>query len=200
MSSGRIEKRKSQPSRNRDALLNEILRDGFEVMPCSYCFDHNLVCKMIERTKRCQTCVGLGRSCDGTGVPVGVLSRVTAEAKRLEREEIDEEEKFLELQKQINEVSARLIRLRKQRRSLREKGIQMVQRGLQNLDELEEMERKESEAAAQESSAVLEVQANGGFDVIDWSTVGLGGGQLLTGLDFAGGTAEASAGNASGSR
>ncbi|TPX13882.1 uncharacterized protein E0L32_012460, partial [Thyridium curvatum] len=36
--------------------------------------------------------------------------------------------------------------------------------------------------------------------VIDWSTVGLGGGQLLTGLDFAGGTAEASAGNASGSR
>ncbi|TPX15228.1 uncharacterized protein E0L32_012437, partial [Thyridium curvatum] len=124
-----------------------------------------------------------------------------------ERKEIEEEEAFEDLlqrqqriQDEIREATARLIRLRKQRRFLREKGVKMVQRGLQNLDELEEMERKESEAAAQESSAVLEVQANGGFDVIDWSTVGLGDGQLLAGLDFAGGTVEASVGNASSSQ
>ncbi|TPX15099.1 uncharacterized protein E0L32_012438, partial [Thyridium curvatum] len=130
MSSGRVEKRsarypkKSSTERN-EQLASEIDSSGYEVMPCSWCFDHGLECKMIERTRRCSECVRRGRSCDGTGVPVGVLSRVTAEQKRLERKEIEEEEAFEDLlqrqqriQDEIREATARLIRLRKQRRFL----------------------------------------------------------------------------------
>ncbi|TPX15098.1 uncharacterized protein E0L32_012439, partial [Thyridium curvatum] len=182
MSSGRVEKRKLSDSSEKRKTLARVIEDhGREVMPCSWCFDHSLPCQMMEGTKRCAECTRRGRSCDGTGVPVGSLSRVSAEWKRLKRqEEVGEEtiesifERQRALQKEFDEASARLSRIRKQKRNAHERLQKMVARGLQNLDELEEMERKESEAAAQESSAVLEVQANGGFDVIDWSTVGLG--------------------------
>jgi hypothetical protein len=40
----------------------------------------------------------------------------------------------------------------------------MVRRGLRSLDELDEADRREAEA-------VVDIQAHGGADVIDWSTI-----------------------------
>ena len=45
-----------------------------------------------------------------------------------------------------------------------EKGADMVARGLSNMDELEEVEH-------QESSAALDAQVNGAFNVVDWGTI-----------------------------
>ena len=60
----------------------------------------------------------------------------------------------------------------------------MVSRGLSSLDDLEESDRQESEA-------VVEVQANGAFDVVDWNAVfgDLSSPSLLADPGFSGGTA-----------
>ena len=34
-------------------------------MPCSYCFRHDLSCRMAEESSRCSECARRGRSCDG---------------------------------------------------------------------------------------------------------------------------------------
>lgn len=91
-------------------------------------------------------------------------SRLTAEKRRLESEEEQAEEELIELQQQMNERLSRLMRLRRQRKQLQERGVEMVRRGLRSLDELDEAER-------QEADAVIEVQAHGGVDAIDWSTM-----------------------------
>ncbi|PNH32595.1 hypothetical protein BJF96_g4158 [Verticillium dahliae] len=114
---------------------------------------------------RCSECVRRGRSCDGSGVPVNALSRITQELGKLDKKELDEEARLEELQSQVAEALSRLKRLRTQKRSLHERGVKMVNQGLQSLDELDSAEREESEA-------VVAVQAAGGFGVIDWSALG----------------------------
>ncbi|TPX17587.1 uncharacterized protein E0L32_012121 [Thyridium curvatum] len=189
MSSGRVEKRKSKKTIQRASLVALIESCGMEVKECSFCARHKLKCVMMEGNSRCNHCVRRGRSCDNA--PLGPsASRLLSEKRRLEAAEKTTEAELLEAQRLLNEKLARLMRLRMQKESLISRGKEMVRRGLEDLDALDEVERRESDA-------VLEVQSSGGFDVIDWGTVGLGGGQLLTGLDFAGETVEASAGNAS---
>ena len=56
------------------------------------------------------------------------------------------------------------MQLQKQKGSLISKGHKMVRLGLQDLDKLKHVKREESEA-------VLDVQAQGGFDVINWNSV-----------------------------
>ncbi len=85
---------------------------------------------------------------------------------------------------------ARQTRLRKQRRLLREKGVKMVEKGLQDLDELEAMEQAEVATATLAPS--LSVPPVG---VIDWSSVGLSD---LLGPDDSGGIVAEGAGNSSG--
>ena len=99
------------------------------------------------------------------------MNRFIAEKRRIEREEKATEEALLVLQKQMEEQGrllaekiSRLSRLRKQKEVILSKGKDMVIRGLRDLDELERVEREESEV-------VVDVQASGGADVIDWSAV-----------------------------
>lgn len=87
-----------------------------------------------------------------------------AEKRRIESEEDSVETELLALQQQVNERIARLTRLRKQKKMVVSKGHDMIRRGLRSLDELEEAERLEAEAA-------IDVQALGGFGVIDWSSL-----------------------------
>jgi len=69
--SGRIQKpRRSKKSEQRDILAQLIEATGFDVMPCSFCADRCLSCKMIEGTDRCGECVRRGRSCTNKGVTV----------------------------------------------------------------------------------------------------------------------------------
>ncbi|KAF3768191.1 hypothetical protein M406DRAFT_250576, partial [Cryphonectria parasitica EP155] len=147
----------------------------FEVMPYSFCISKGLECKMIEGIKRCSCCVRWGRSCDGSSVPVNALSRIITELGCLDRKELDAEKVLLELQSKLGEATARLVRLRKQKRSLHDRGAKMVSQSLRSLDELEEEERwKEDARRAAESEAVVEAQSWGALDVVDWDNV-LGG-------------------------
>ena len=58
------------------------------------------------------------------------------------------------------------MRLRRQRDHVKQKGVEMLRRNLEDMDELEEAERRESDA-------VVEARAQGAVDVVDWSSVGL---------------------------
>ncbi len=77
------------------------------------------------------------------------MDRITLEHRRLEREEEVAEEELLAAQRLTSERTARLVRLRKQKRLLREKGKVMVERGLKDLDELEAAEKAEATATVQ---------------------------------------------------
>jgi hypothetical protein len=77
---------------------------------------------------------------------------------------VEYQQQTMLLSQSMNESFARLSRLREQRQQINVRGEQMLRRGAQSLDELDELERAESEA-------VIDVQAIGGVDVIDWNVV-----------------------------
>ncbi|CRK39963.1 hypothetical protein BN1708_008067 [Verticillium longisporum] len=134
-------------------------------MPCSFCQRKGWKCRMVEGVSRCSECVRRGRSCDGSGVPVNALSRITQELGKLDKKELDEEARLEELQSQVAEALSRLKRLRTQKRSLHERGVKMVNQGLHrdllNLRRLALLRLRQ-----------VAVQAAGGFGVIDWSALG----------------------------
>lgn len=69
-------------------------------------------------------------------------------------------------QAEMNEAFARLVRVRKQKDSLRNRGVEMARRNAASLDALEEIEQQESEAA-------IDAMSFGAFGVVDWSVVDL---------------------------
>lgn len=163
--SGRVEKSR-QPSKKteeRHRLIALIDSFGVEVMPCSFCDTRHLRCQMMEGVSRCKECVRRGRSCDGVFV-ASSIQKVLAAEERLKLEEEQTEEKLLAAQQALNEAVARLLRIRKQRASLKTRGVDLAKRCASSLDELDAQEQTEAEAT-------IDAQAGGAMDVIDWSAV-----------------------------
>ncbi|KAF3763509.1 hypothetical protein M406DRAFT_262808 [Cryphonectria parasitica EP155] len=132
--SNRIEKSLSRKSEQRLQLSLTINLQSFEVMPCSFCISKRLECKMIKDIKRCSCCIRWDRFCNSSGIPLFlicllillIVSRIITELGCLDRKELDAEEVLLELQSKLSEATARLMRLRKQKRSLRDRSAKMV--------------------------------------------------------------------------
>jgi hypothetical protein len=94
-----------------------------------------------------------------------VVARVSREKDR-----IDEQKEQAEAD--LQDALARLQRLRRQEKHLREKAAEMIRRGCEDLDELEELEHRESvDRQAAESSALNDIQLLEDHGVIDWSAV-----------------------------
>lgn len=109
------------------------------------------------------------------------MQRFTGELERLRAKESLTEQQLLDAKArrdlanaEMDEALARLIRVRKQKDSLRSRGLEMARRNAESLDALEELERQESEAAT-------DVMSFGAFGVVDWSSTDLLGspGDLL---------------------
>lgn len=82
------------------------------------------------------------------------------------------EEQKEQAEADLLEALARLQRLRRQEKHLREKAAEMVRRGCEDLDELEELERRdEEERRSAEAGALSEIQLLEDHGVIDWSAV-----------------------------
>lgn len=90
--------------------------------------------------------------------------RLDAEERQTEQELFQQQQQMMLLTQQMNERFSRLARLREQRKQIDVRGEQMLRRGARSLDELDEAERAESEA-------IIDVQAAGAVDVIDWIAV-----------------------------
>ena len=79
--------------------------------------------------------------------------------KKLEQDEEDAE-------RALEEAMARLARVRKMKRKLKEEGDRLFVRGMQSLEE-----QGTSVFDQVESSTVSEVQSQGAFDIVDWNSV-----------------------------
>ena len=163
--SGRIEKSRppSKKTEERHRLVALIDSFGVDIMPCSFCNDRGLSCRMMEGVSRCKECVRRGRSCDGV-LEASSVQKILSAEERLKLEEEQTEAKLLAAQQALNEAVSRLLRIRKQRASLKTRGVEMARRCASSLDELDAKEREEAEA-------VIGVQAAGVVDAIDWSAV-----------------------------
>ncbi|AEO54728.1 hypothetical protein MYCTH_64320 [Thermothelomyces thermophilus ATCC 42464] len=86
-----VEKQKSHSTYYRASLAQNIAKNGFVVMPCSWCASQGLVCKMIARTKRCEAYVRRGRSYDSSSIPLSSYKlRRIKDAKRRAELKLDE--------------------------------------------------------------------------------------------------------------
>lgn len=109
------------------------------------------------------------------------VDRWVKKRKELEDAELVAEDELLELQRQVNERLARLVRLRKQKRLLQEKGLQMLEKESAPEDLLS--------VAQEEADAAVDIQAVGGFGAIDWSSVDFDFSEMPSGSSaVAGGT------------
>ncbi|KAK4107657.1 hypothetical protein N656DRAFT_785137 [Canariomyces notabilis] len=135
-------------------------------MPCSWCFKRTVPCRMAASSSRCAECVRRGRSCDGSSV-ASALTKLMSEQKRVEDQEADAEEELFVLQTQLQTVVGRLARLRRQKRFLKERGSELLRRGLQSLDELE------GELESLETNATTDAHSLGVPASVDWSSFGL---------------------------
>ncbi|CCF46066.1 hypothetical protein CH063_14938 [Colletotrichum higginsianum] len=97
----------------------------------------------------------------------------------------------------LSTALGRLSRLRKQKRFLKDRGSELIRRGLQSLDELEAQDREVAEAEARVEQDLV---SWGAGEVFDWSSLGVGSDFAELGpLSPSRGTAEGPAGNVGGS-
>jgi hypothetical protein len=142
----------SKSAKSRLNIYYRALEKG-KIMPvkCSRCSSKNLECRVLPGAERCGECIkSVGRdSCDVFGASAASWTAVQREEARLEAEE--------------EEAMAKILRLRKQQRKLKEKAGKMLQHDLHTIDALEEFEEKErlekerAEQAEQASQASTSV-------------------------------------------
>lgn len=170
--SNRVAKAKKTSTDNRQSLHILVAAFGNPIMPCSNCVRRKMEDSCVlnpAKSNRCDPCIKSGISCDGHGLSVAAARKIVDEKRRLEREEEVAEDELINLQaestrihNEMNAQFAKITRLRRQRRMVEVKGLDMIQRGLSSMDELERAERNEQ--AALESAMV-----DGSFR--DWSAV-----------------------------
>ncbi|APA07966.1 hypothetical protein SS1G_00408 [Sclerotinia sclerotiorum 1980 UF-70] len=115
--------------------------------PCSRCERNGLECRTLPESKRCGECVRSGSfKCDVSGLSPSEWDILSREEARLEAEEeaaaLAEQEAF----------SCRML-IRKKQKQLRDRGSEMLRRGVRSLDELDELlerERLENERVGRE--------------------------------------------------
>ena len=91
-SSGRL----SSTQRRRD-FLPAFDSFGFEVMPCTRCFNKGWKYVMVKGTSQCKECFRVGSVYNGTGVLIASLERICQEHDRLETKETAAEVRLLEI-------------------------------------------------------------------------------------------------------
>ncbi|OBS15595.1 hypothetical protein FPOA_23581 [Fusarium poae] len=108
----------------REDISNLIHKFGFEMPRCSACFRAERPhCVVSEGKQRCDFCVSKKYfNCDFGGVSSQSFARVSREKDR-----IDEQKEQAEAD--LQDALARLQRLRRQEKHLREKAAEMVRRG-----------------------------------------------------------------------
>ncbi|KUI63583.1 hypothetical protein VM1G_10407 [Cytospora mali] len=136
-------------------------------MPCSFCLEEGVACKMVDGVKSCSQCTQRARSCDASRVPVSSLSRITDEMSRLDGRELEEEERLIEIQARLNESLSRLSRLKKQKRFLQEKGVKLVNEGLAEEERSRTAEVVQAVVSAESAAAAVDSSTSG----FNWSSV-----------------------------
>lgn len=99
-------------------------------------------------------------------VPFVLISVVTKNMEAQRKIDLDIEK----AESALTETLARLVRLRKQKKVLKERGSDLFVRGIRDLDDIDGVRSQES-AILEEQQAVGEAQAAGAVDMLDWSSI-----------------------------
>ena len=122
-------------------LADRIVRFGVLMDPCSNCVRRNHTCFSSSNSNCCTKCVRRGIKCNQGGFDLSSFAAIQREEEQLEMEE--------------EEAIAKILCLRKQRRSLKVRAKDMLKHRLKTLDELDKAEAKErEEREVQERAAV----------------------------------------------
>ncbi|KAM0133375.1 hypothetical protein ACHAP3_005898 [Botrytis cinerea] len=123
--------------RQRILLSETIQAYGSDSMPCSNCSRYSRRCIVLnDRSQRCGECVRRGARCDVVQASVSDLESLRLEEERLQFERDTAFEAAM-----LGLARVRALELRQQ--ELRERGREMLRRGLKSLDELDALEEKE---------------------------------------------------------
>ena len=95
---------------------------------------------------RYTNCVYLGKSCDVEALSSTQWEILEKAKNKLEAITEAAEMEFITVSAVTAEISARLARLRRQRKLLKRQGAEILRRGVSSLDELEALEEQEADA------------------------------------------------------
>ncbi|KAK0101600.1 hypothetical protein ONS95_008629 [Cadophora gregata] len=146
---------KTTKYKQRIALAETINSYGSPSMPCSNCIRYHRNCVVLnEKSQRCGECVRRGVKCDALQVSIDDLQSLRMEEDRLKFERDMAFEAAMAGLARVRELEQR-------QAELRERGREMLRRGLRTLDELDEAEAKERvEKAEAREAAEREKQAS----------------------------------------
>src|SRR5713226_6432044 len=105
--------------------------------PCSRCASRGLSCIVSSDSRRCSECTRSNVKCNVAGPSLADWAKLHREEERLTLEEEQTYAKEKAARQAADEAFAKIMRLRKQKKLLKEHGSEMLRHGLQTLDELE---------------------------------------------------------------
>ncbi|KAI1966719.1 hypothetical protein LOZ58_000207 [Ophidiomyces ophidiicola] len=136
----------SKSSRNNKRLASEIEEIGVVMSSrCPYCSHHDKECIHSEKSIKCSECCRLGCRCITNSTP----SDRDWQSLQAARDKLElEETKAFEA---VQAASAKLLRLQKQKRFLRDRAGKFLESGLRSLEELERLEEEEKKRVAEQT-------------------------------------------------
>ena len=152
-------------------LYLSILSHSVKMNKCSSCESSGAECFFAEgESSRCSACViGQKSLCDAKQLSPAQFRKVASQHIKLEAEiEAAEEEHKRELER-LRQSSAKVERLRKEKKLWYRKMMRAVARGIDDLDELDRIECKEREAeASRQAETSLPNPSDPVLDAVDW--------------------------------
>lgn len=148
----------STSNKDRLILAGRIKRQSVAAMvACTRCARLQKECRLSSLSKKCGECTRSGKKCEPAH-PVLNFDSIDRAMARLEQEEVETEARQAAVVEQMNLVNeqfrvsqSKLLRLRQQKRFLREKEQKMFDKGLSDVEELERLEEMEKVAEIEKS-------------------------------------------------
>ena len=142
--------RPKKPS-TRHIIYERQKTQGIEMPACSRCEKRGKKCLVAPGYSRCSECIRAGGrvKCDVHGPSDAEWKELERTEKKLADEWNEAQSEQRKLFERLSEMSAKLVRIEKQRETFRSRAAEMLRRGLKSIAELdaaEEQERREKEA------------------------------------------------------
>ncbi len=155
------------------------------MVACRRCALSQKECRLSSLSQKCAECIRSGKKCE-PAEPVVNFASIDRAMEKLEREELETEAVQLATAEQLRVSQARLQRLRKQKRFLRDREQEMFTKGLSDVEELERLEDLEKVQEVQNhiagaSSVDDFLNADISLETLNWLSPGSPSGETVAG-------------------
>ena len=156
----------SEQTANRVALSARIVKSGEVAMvSCRRCESKGWDCKLSSFSLKCSACVLSATKCEAAEIAPPDFATIDRAMERLEKEELEAEAVLDAAAEQIRVSRAKLRRLRKQKKFLKDREKKLFDKGLSDVEEFERLEELEKanevQRAAEAASSVDDFLTSG---------------------------------------